>query len=187
MGNPVSFNSSTITDLVTQLSTKPIQRSNRFYISFTGLANTITADIDKPFIASMVQIPSRTILYFPDTAGPFEPPFRVPLQHQYDDKLIVEFLVDEEHRIRKFIETWMDNIRMPKNSQYLGSTLYDAKEKCIATMTIQPQKSDNTGQSATYTLYDVWPKLILPSEMSSDTPDFLKLIVDFSYRYYTIA
>ena len=36
----------------------------------------------------------------------------------------------------------------------------------------------------TYTFYDVWPKLILPSEMSNNNIDFLKLQVDFNYRKY---
>ena len=46
----------------------------------------------------------------------------------------------------------------------------------------------NDGVVKTITLYDAYPKQIIPTQFSNDTPNqYLTLIVDMMYRYYTIT
>jgi hypothetical protein len=37
------------------------------------------------------------------------------------------------------------------------------------------------------TLYNAWPKLILPSEFNMDSGDLLRMQVDFNYRYMSMG
>ena len=185
--SPSSLAGTSISDLMTFLTSTPLQRSNFYKIGFTGInfSNTLPSTTNGAFFASLVQVPSRTILFYPDTTHPFLPPYKVPLQHQYDDRFLVEFLVDQDGKLRRFIETWMDEVRISNINSGQGSPLFSTKNQaCAVKMTVE--MLDGTGKpTLIYTFYDVWPKLILPSEMSSDNIQFLKLQVDFNYRYYT--
>ena len=179
-----SLSSGTTTELIDYLSKYPPQRVNRFNVAFNGGYFTTTGggEKDTGFFATMVQLPSRGIMFYPDSVGPWSPQWRVPLKTTFDDKFIVEFLVDESFAIRKFIENWMVDIYNQGNGRQLKD-LSGGKNPCSDTrMIITPVKSTNSPSGTTITLDYVWPKLILPSEFNSDRPDLLRLQVDFSYR-----
>ena len=169
----------TITQLVEYIGKNPPQRVNRYTVAFDGTGMGEGLD-NNEFLATMVQIPSRTILFYPDTVNPWVPEWKVPLKNQWDDKFIVEFLVDENFKIRTFIETWMDKIL---NDGY-GNFLYNGYngDPCNSKMTIWPLNADGTKSTFYWTLFNVWPKFILPAEFDADQPNLLKMQVDFSYR-----
>jgi hypothetical protein len=169
------INPSSISSLAQYLGSQPPQRANRYSVQFSkGKGNLPTAPT---FFATMVQIPSRSVLYFPDSVNPWNPNFKVPLKQEWDDKFIVEFLVDEQFSIRAFIENWMDSLQeqwqFDKNG---GSNI----------MNISSVQTDGKVNSR-FTLYDVWPKLILPSEFNTDNPELLRMQVDFAYTYATFS
>jgi len=159
--------SNTISALADYLGKNPPQRVNRYSIDFSP----VEGKQPDTFFATMVQIPSRSILYFPDSVAPFAPNYKVPLKHEWDEKFIVEFLVDEAFTIRKFIEDWMDSL--------IGNYYYNDNK--TSTMTISALGINNILKPI-FTLHDVWPKLISPSEFNTDRPDLLRMQVDFAYR-----
>jgi len=178
-----SLNTNTIGGLMGFLAnpqTSP-QRTNRFKVSFFGKGIQdiipLTGGSDGAvFFATMVQIPSRGIMFYPDSVGPWTPYWRSPLKTTFDDKFLVEFFVDEKFTIRKFIENWMDKILNSSDGVLIKDDVCSN-----TTMTIQPIDSINNSNT-TITLDYVWPKLILPSEFNTDRPELLRMQVDFSYR-----
>lgn len=176
-----SLNTTTITGLLNHLTTNPPQRANRYIINIWGPRKTVGE-----FMATSVQLPSRGVMFYPDSVGPWTPVWKVPLKTTYDDRLIIEFFVDENFSIRKYIENWMDEIENNTN----GSVLDDAqiKEGIIEIIPLPSNITAGTGGKINTTglpkiqLDYVWPKLILPSEMGVDHPEILKLQVDFTYR-----
>ena len=178
-----------IGSLITQLGKLPPQRTNRYLVEFESLP--VDTNSQLPFFATMVQIPSRGIRFFPDSVGPFTPVWKVPLKHEVDDRFIVEFMVDERQYVRTVMELWMNSLLESKISGGPpGSAMYSTKNPSF---TIDQTKMKITSidsqenKKFTYTLTHVYPKLILPSEFNTDNPNPLKLQVDFNYRTYTIT
>jgi hypothetical protein len=177
-----------VNQLVTYLTKLPPQRTNRYKVEFTDVPTTSTP-VD--FFATMVQIPSSSVRFFPDSVGPYTPTWKVPLKHEVDDRFIVEFMVDEKHQIRNFIQDWMNKlgINVNKGGPY-GAPMFSTEFGNLvskATMTITPVKSDPTDiteSTLSYVLEQVYPKLILPSEFNTDNPNPLRLQVDFNYRTF---
>jgi hypothetical protein len=177
-----------VNQLVTYLTKLPPQRINRYKIVFTDVPITGTP-VD--FFATMVQIPSSSVRFFPDSVGPYTPTWKVPLKHEVDDRFIVEFMIDEKHQIREFFQNWMYKLGQNylRTNKY-GSAMYNTKEQNLvrdAKMTIYPLTTDLSDSASTisYVLEQVYPKLILPSEFNTDNPDTLRLQVDFNYRTFT--
>jgi len=178
---------SDITTLITQFETMSgFQRSNRFRISITPPAK-LAIPKNIPIFAQTVQTPSQAILFRQDFMSPSGPPIDVPLRRVYDERFIVEFIIDGRWDIRKFFDGWMDFLFINSNPNTKNSTKVNYWEDVVGTFVIQALDiNDNVKQ--TITLYDAWPKMIIPSQMSNDTPNqYLVLIVDINYRYYKLS
>lgn len=176
-----------VNQLVTYLTKLPPQRTNRYKVSFTEVP---TKGTPVDFFATMVQIPSSSVRFFPDSVGPYTPTWKVPLKHEVDDRFIVEFMVDERHQIRQFIHDWMNALGINVNTGgAYGAPMFSTKTANLvanAKMTITPLKSDPTDTESVlvYELEQVYPKLVLPSEFNTDNPNPLRLQVDFNYRIF---
>jgi hypothetical protein len=193
-----------ISSFLTTLSYNGNQRPNRYAIKISapvGVSKYPYAETE--YIASLVQIPARTINYFSDNVGPYSPYWDVPLKTEFDDHFIINFIVDKNWNIRKFIDEWMgwisseqpDAIPSPK-----GTTIgtFDGKSAKSSNICESPQNTSTISilpihtstesvnkQNQQLILYQAWPKLILPSQFEASANNMLlNLSVDFSYRYY---
>ena len=73
------------------------------------------------------------------------------------------------------------------NNTNKNSTRVQYFTDIVGTLEIEAlDQNDNVVK--TITLYDAYPKQIIPTQFSNDTPNqYLTLIVDMMYRYYTIT
>lgn len=162
------------------------QRSNRFKVEITPPAKT---QLDSTVLfASNVQIPQQVVTYYPDTVAPSGPNIDVPLKREFDDRFIVDFIVDKVWKTRDFFEGWMNYIftgdakNVNKNSVSVGYFTDIVGKIDIYAL----DGKDDTNKHIT--LYDAYPSTVLPTQMMNDAPnDYLTLTVDFSYRYYTTS
>ena len=190
--NPQSPQKSDITTLITAFSTASgFQKSNRFRINIlppTSIPAGGTQITPKAFnvFASNIQTPSQSIIFYEDTMSPSGPPISIPIRRNYDDRYIIEFIVDKKWDIRSFFDSWINalflNTGPNKNStrvQYFTDIVGELEIEAL-------DQNDNVVK--TITLYDAYPKQIIPTQFSNDTPNqYLTLIVDMMYRYYTIT
>lgn len=178
-----------ITDLVNKLAYFKPQRVNRYTIQIIDPIPGLPIP-EEELKAVNVQIPSKSISYYPDSVGPFLPYHFVPLKQVYDDRFIIEFLVDDNFRIRKYFDDWMTLISgSPANPTSYTHPLYSPQMNVTGCkMIISGVKAeDSTQKSLKMTLHDVWPKLILPGQFRAEnTGELLTMAVDMQYRYYTI-
>lgn len=161
------------------------QLSNRFAVTINpplGVSSPII-----PIFASTVQTPSQAIVYEPDNMSPSGPSIMVPVKRSYDDRFIIEFIVDTNWDIRKFFDDWMDWMFISSNDDTKNSTRVRYWDQIVGNIVIEAlTRNDITAK--TLTLYDAYPKTIIPTQMSNDTPNqYLTLMVDMNYRYYTLT
>lgn len=182
---------SDITTLIEAFSTASgFQKSNRFRIDIippTGGGLQITPTTFTVF-ASNIQTPSQSIIFYEDTMSPSGPPIGIPIRRNYDDRYIIEFIIDKNWNIRSFFDSWIDSMFInSKNSNSKNSTKVQYWNKIVGKLIIQAlDQNDNVAK--TITLYDAYPRQIIPTQFSNDTPNqYLTLIVDMMYRYYTIT
>lgn len=169
---------------------KGFQRSNRFAVTITpppleGLDN----ENDVFCAARTVQIPSQALVFYKDTMAPSGAEIDIPLRRTYDDRFIIEFVVDSQWNIRKFFDDWMNAIfnNTPNGSNTKNSTTVKYWSDIRGTVVITPL-NENHETNKTITLYDAWPRTVLPGQMSNGTPnDILTVMVDMQYRYYEIT
>lgn len=192
----------TISSFLSAIGTKGSQRPNRYAVKIKA-PSEVPYTITGEYVASLVQIPARTVNYFSDNVGPYSPYWDVPLKTEYDDHFIINFIVDKDWHIRKFIDSWMGWIGDEQNDNQpskKGTTIgsfkgRDSKTARIcefpnitSTIRIQPvytSSIDDTVKPKELILYQAWPKLILPSQFEAGANNtLLTLSVDFSYRYY---
>jgi len=166
------------------------QRSNRFNVKLfppesLSAKNTISND---NIFAYMVQIPSQSILYREDNMSPSGPSIQIPLKRAYDDRLLIEFIIDSNWNIRKFFESWIDLVFVKTDqvgTGYNNSARVQYWNNIVGTVVIQALGLDGEIKN-TITLYDAYPKMIIPTEMNSNSQNmFLTMMVDMNYRYYT--
>lgn len=186
MINPNTPKGSDIDSLITNFSKMSgFQKTNRFRITITPPANfNIPTDI--AIFATTIQTPTQALVFYEDTMSPSGPPISIPLRRNYDDRYIVEFIVDKNWNIRNFFESWMDSIFLnsPRNTISKNSTKVEYWTKIVGKLRIEAL-DDNDEINQTVILHDVWPKTIIPTQFSNDTPNqYLTLMVDLSYRYY---
>jgi hypothetical protein len=166
-------------DSIVNYFSEGFQRSNRFQV-------VINNSVD--FWATSVQIPEQSVTYYPETFGPSSPLLHIPLKRGYDERLLVEFIVDKNWNVRKYFETWLDSMFSSIDSNKSSAVA----PRNLVTRTIQinalsdtPTAGGIVPTNAKFILYEAYPKLILPSEMSNDSPNqYLSMVVDFNYRYY---
>ena len=192
--NPKSPQKSDITTLITAFSTASgFQKSNRFRISITPPAaipggSQITPTSFTVF-ASNIQTPSQSIIFYEDTMSPSGPPISIPIRRNYDDRYIIEFIIDKKWNIRDFFDSWMDSmfVNTTSGSSKVNSSRVQYWNKTVGKLVIEAL-DQNDGVAKTITLHDAYPKQIIPTQFSNDTPNqYLTLIVDMMYRYYTIT
>lgn len=165
------------------------QKANRFEVKIAD--NTV-------FWASSAQIPQQDITYYPENFSPSGPIIQVPLRRGYDDRFLIDFIVEKDWAVRNYFESWFNTIF----SSTSGSANRSSKVKTrntsgnlrkieiIALNDATPINSGNEtlSQNAKFTLYEAYPKLLLPSQFTNDAPNqYLSLTVDFNYRYYTFT
>jgi hypothetical protein len=192
--NPQSPQKSDITTLIDAFSTASgFQKSNRFRINIIpptvipgGTQITPTAFT---VFASNIQTPSQSIIFYEDTMSPSGPPISIPLRRNYDDRYIIEFIIDKNWNIRSFFDSWINALFLNTgtNTANKNSTRVQYFTDIVGTLEIEAlDQNDNVVK--TITLYDAYPKQIIPTQFSNDTPNqYLTLIVDMMYRYYTIT
>jgi len=177
--------SNSITEITNYFS-KGFQRSNKFEVTITkGSA------VAGPFWASQSQIPAQTLVFFPETFSPSGPLISIPVKREYDDRFLIDFIVDQDWNVRTYFENWYNTMFTP-----LAPGLYAAKSNSVvernssnnlATIAIKALDYDGNVKK-TFNLYEAYPKLLLPSQFSNDIPNqYLTLTVDFNYRYYRIV
>jgi len=182
---------SDITTLIEAFSTASgFQKSNRFRIDIippTGGGFQINPTSFTVF-ASNIQTPSQSIIFYEDTMSPSGPPIGIPIRRNYDDRYIIEFIIDKNWNIRSFFDSWIDSMFINSNNSITkNSTKVQYWNKIVGKFIIQAlDQNDNVAK--TITLYDAYPRQIIPTQFSNDTPNqYLTLIVDMMYRYYTIT
>jgi len=176
-------------DIATLISTftsmSGFQLSNRFAVTITPPDGVSSPTI--PIFATTIQTPSQAIVYEPDNMSPSGPSIMVPIKRSYDDRFIIEFIVDGNWEIRKFFDDWMNWMFISTNPTTVNSTNVRYWDEIVGTVVIEALKR-NDETAKTLTLYDAYPKTIIPTQMSNDTPNqYLTLMVDMNYRYYKLT
>jgi hypothetical protein len=168
------------------------QRSNRFEVEITPPAKALetSPSIFNNFIfhASSVQIPSQVINYYQDSLSPGGPMYDVPMKREYDDRFIIDFIVDKTWKCRRFFDQWMEWIfkNHATGTGYKSSSITNYYDDITGTITIRALDTNNS-LNKKIVLEKAWPSTILPTQMMHDNPnDYLTLSVDINYRYYTI-
>lgn len=158
------------------------QRTNRFEV-------IIDRNGPVTFWASQCQIPSQTLVYYPDTSfSPSGPSIPIPVKRDYDERFLIDFIVEGDWSVRRYFETWMDagfsTLTPVLNGPKSNNITYRNNTNFLGEITVKAMSGKDT-TNASFTLYEAYPKLLLPSQFSNDTPDqYLTLTVDFNYRYY---
>ena len=189
---PKSPIASDITTLITAFSTASgFQKSNRFRINIIPPTvipgGTQITPTSFTVFASNIQTPSQSIIFYEDTMSPSGPPISIPLRRNYDDRYIIEFIIDKNWNIRSFFDSWISALFLNTGNVNKNSTRVQYFTDIVGTLEIEAlDQNDNVVK--TITLYDAYPKQIIPTQFSNDTPNqYLTLIVDMMYRYYTIT
>lgn len=190
---PKSPQKSDITTLITAFSTASgFQKSNRFRVNIippTSIpGGTQITPTSFTVFASNIQTPSQSIIFYEDTMSPSGPPISIPIRRNYDDRYIIEFIVDKNWNIRSFFDSWINSMFI---NSYFSSTVNSTRVQYFTNIvgTLEIEALDgNDNVVKTIILHDAYPKQIIPTQFSNDTPNqYLTLIVDMMYRYYTIT
>jgi hypothetical protein len=189
---PKSPHDSDITTLITEFSiASGFQKTSHFRINIippTSIPEGTQITPEKfTVFASNIQTPSQSIIFYEDTMSPSGPPISVPIRRNYDDRYIIEFIIDKDWNIRSFFDSWINALFLNTGNVYKNSTRVQYFTDIVGTLEIEAlDQNDNVVK--TITLHDAYPKQIIPTQFSNDTPNqYLTLIVDMMYRYYTIT
>jgi len=157
----------------------PTQITTQYPGQFTIKNNQIS------LFATTVQIPQQVITYFPDTMSPSGAEIDIPLKRGFDERFIIDFIVDSKWQARRFFEAWMNIMFInDTTSSFKNSIIVNYQNNISSTVDIYAlDQNGNTNRRIT--LYQAWPSTILPTQMMNDAPnDYLTLSVDMNYRYY---
>lgn len=197
-------NNGGISNILSHFSQNGFQRTNRFTVSITRPAYVIPgatpndeetkiASVTDTFWATSAQVPSQTIAWYPEPYGPSSPTLQVPLKREFDDRYLIDFIVDQDWKVRKYFEDWMNLIFYPQ-------TGFSGEGKSSKSSRVIPKLDNNEmlkqiditaldvngAEKYKFKLYEAFPKLLLPSQFANDLSNqYLSLTVDFTYRYYT--
>lgn len=175
-----NFTNSDVNTLISHFKTvSGFQRSNRFRIDIdppTGLSPV-------PLFATNVQIPSQTVSYYQDTVSPSGAYVDIPVKREFDERFIIDFIVDKRWNTRKFFDDWMNLMFISKGTTN-NSRLVNYRNSIVGTVDIFALDTNNA-INRRITLVDAWPSTIVPTQMMNDAPnDYLTLTIDMNYRYY---
>ena len=176
-----NFTNSNVDTLITHFkNVSGFQRSNRFRVDIippTGLATV-------PLFATNVQIPSQIINYYQDTVSPSGAYVDVPVKREFDERFIIDFIIDKNWNARRFFDDWM-NLMFKSKSGTNSSYQVNYRNSIVGTIDIFALDTNNK-TNRRIRLVDAWPSTIVPTQMMNDAPnDYLTLTVDINYRYYT--
>jgi hypothetical protein len=160
-----------------------VQRSNRFKVDI----NPPSPLKEVSLFATNVQVPSQVINYYPDTMSPSGANIDVPIKREYDDRFIIDFIVDKNWICRDFFDRWLNLlfVNFSENStKDKNSFQVNYRDSIAGTVDIYAlDGNDSTNKKIT--LYGAWPSTILPTQLMNDAPnDYLTLTIDMNYRYY---
>jgi hypothetical protein len=162
------------------------QRANRYEV----IINPPTAlgiNINTPFIASSVQVPTHITEYYQDTMAPSGSYLDIPIKRQFDQMFKIDFIVDYNWNIRQFFENWVDLIFNRQTGETRNSVMVNYYDNIVGTIIINAL-DQNGDISKTITLYDAWPGTIMPAMMSNDIQNnYLTLQIDMNYRNYDLS
>jgi hypothetical protein len=171
------------------------QRSNRFKV-LINVPTQITRQYPDQFttvnnqislFATTVQIPQQVITYFPDTMSPSGAEIDIPLKRGFDERFIIDFIVDTKWQTRRFFEAWMNIMFINSTNpipSFKNSIIVNYQKEISSTVNIYAL-DQNGKTNRQITLYEAWPSTLLPTQMMNDAPnDYLTLSVDMNYRYY---
>jgi hypothetical protein len=157
----------------------PTQITTQYSGQFPIVNNQIS------LFATTVQIPQQVITYFPDTMSPSGAEIDIPLKRGFDERFIIDFIVDSKWQARRFFEAWMNIMFInDTTSSFKNSIIVNYQNNISSTVDIYAlDQNGNTNRRIT--LYQAWPSTLLPTQMMNDAPnDYLTLSVDMNYRYY---
>jgi hypothetical protein len=164
---------------ITNYFSKGFQRTNRFEVVFSRG--------NKTFWASQSQVPQQYTVYYPDNMAPSGPLMYFPVKREYDERFIVDFIVESDWAVRKYFEEWYDSMFSSIDNGRSNTVSARNTGNILSDITIKAL-NENGNTNATFTLYEAFPKTLLPSQFSNDVPNqYLTLSVDFSYRYYRLV
>jgi len=178
-----NLSNSDVNTLITHFKTvSGFQRSNRFRVDITPPTGLATVSL----FASNVQIPSQTINYYQDTMSPSGAYVDIPVKREYDQRFIIDFVVDKNWYARQFFDSWMDLMFKSKSGTFNSYTV-NYRNSITGKVDIFALDANNA-TNRRITLVDAWPSTIVPTQMMNDAPnDYLTLTIDMNYRYYTTA
>lgn len=164
---------------ITNYFTKGFQRNNRFEVSFSRQ--------NKTFWASQCQVPQQFLIYYPDNMAPSGPIVYIPVKREYDERFLIDFIVESDWSVRKYFESWYDSMFTSVTAGRSNTVTPRNNSNILSDITIKAL-NENGETNATFTLFEAYPKLLLPSQFSNDLPNqYLTLSVDFNYRYYRLT
>ena len=159
------------------------QKSNRFEVTITPPVELQTSPV--PLFASSIQIPSHITNHYKDTMAPSGGYIDVPLRRQYDERFVIDFIVDTNWEVRKFFDAWTDLI-FPDQIGSKNSLMVNYWTNIVGTVLIKPL-TENAVTAKTIQLNGAWPGTIIASQFTNDAPNtYLTLQVDMNYRNYTL-
>jgi len=182
--NQPTFNSSINSVVNFFETTSGFQRSNRFSVDIT-LPSSVSGTYR--FFANAVQVPGQALIAYPDTMSPSGANIAVPLKRTYDERFIIEFIVDSNWEVRDMMESWINKMFVSNSTDGLNSSVVQYHDSSVGQIVIRAL-DQNSFNNRTITLYDAYPTTILPTQMMNETPNqYLTLTVDMNYRYYKIT
>lgn len=128
------------------------------------------------------ELPGKTIMTH-DRVRVYGPTYAVPYMTQYED-MNLTFLCTNEFQERALFERWMEAI-IPSDT---FNPRFPKSEKSRYMTNIRVIKYDEqANQVFVVELVDAFPKGILPQALSWTDEGFMRLTVNFSYRYYKVV
>lgn len=160
------------------------QQPNRFRIEIRppiGLAEYSNI----PIFATSIQTPTQGLIFFEDTVSPSGPAINVPVKRSYDERFLIEFIVDKDWKIRTLIDKWLNFAFLNTGNNNNNSTRVKYWEDIVGEIDIYALDA-NDKVNQTIILHDAWPRQIIPGQFATAaTNTYSTLMVDFEYRYYT--
>jgi hypothetical protein len=162
------------------------QRANRYEVIINPPA-ALGNNINPPFIASSVQVPTHITEYYQDTMAPSGSYVDIPIKRQFDQMFKIDFIVDYSWNIRQYFENWVDLIFNRQSNESRNSVMVNYYDNITGTIIINAL-DQNGDISRTITLYGAWPGTIMPAMMSNDIQNnYLTLQIDMNYRNYDLS
>ena len=164
-------------------------RPNLFEVTITDLANVIKLDTDFPILCKATSLPASTI-------GSIDVPYRGRTFKVAGDRTYepwsITVINDEDFKIRKAMETWMQIIGQYEDgsgkmspAEYMSSAVVRQLRR-KSTDTTKSSGQDLEDGSAVYVFHDIFPTNISAIDLSYDSTDTIEeFTVEFQVQYWT--